>query len=98
MDNFLRQLGPTIRSVRLEAGLTQAQVAEMVDMPLEAYVNVERGRLLPAVDRLKALCRVLWELPSRLLSIPSDPPPRPPRRTLRKIPLRPAARRRWQDH
>lgn len=52
-------VGSGLRTARLRAGLTQAEVAEAALLPPEAYVRMERGKLLPSVDTLVALCRAL---------------------------------------
>ncbi|MFP2934350.1 helix-turn-helix domain-containing protein [Pyxidicoccus sp. 3LG] len=53
------QVGAGLRGARLRAGLTQAQVAEAAGLPPEAYMRMERGRLLPSIPTLVALCRAL---------------------------------------
>ncbi|MFP2908999.1 helix-turn-helix domain-containing protein [Pyxidicoccus sp. 3LFB2] len=52
-------VGNGLRKARLRAGLTPAQVAESACLPPEAYVRMERGKLLPSVSTLVALCRAL---------------------------------------
>lgn len=53
------QVGSGLRSARLRAGLTQVEVAEAARLPPEAYVRMERGKLLPTVPTLVVLCRAL---------------------------------------
>jgi transcriptional regulator with XRE-family HTH domain len=53
------QVGSGLRTARLRAGLTPAEVAEAAFLPPEAYVRMERGKLLPSVHTLVALCRAL---------------------------------------
>lgn len=63
------QVGSGLRTARLRAGLTPSEVAEAALLPLEAYVRMEQGKLLPSVHTLVALCRALrlsvgWLRPS----------------------------------
>ncbi len=67
------QLGCGLRAARLRAGLTHAQVADAADLPPEAYVRMERGKLLPTVPTLYALCRTLRIGAEWLRHLPSPP-------------------------
>ncbi|MCP3140585.1 helix-turn-helix domain-containing protein [Pyxidicoccus xibeiensis] len=53
------QVGVGLRGARLRAGLTLAQVADAAGLAPEAYVRIERGKLLPSMPTLVALCRAL---------------------------------------
>ena len=53
------EVGSGLRAARLRAGLTQVEVAEAACLSPEAYVRMERGKLLPTVSTLVALCRAL---------------------------------------
>jgi DNA-binding XRE family transcriptional regulator len=56
----------------MRAGLTPTQVADATDLPPEVYVRMERGKLVPTLTTLHALCQTLrigsgW---LRYLSVP----------------------------
>ncbi|HEX8822352.1 MAG TPA: helix-turn-helix transcriptional regulator [Archangium sp.] len=53
------RLGEVLRKARLEASLTQADVAERAGLVTEVYGRVERGRMLPSLPKLRKLCLVL---------------------------------------
>lgn len=63
-----RTLGRNIRQARHRLGLTQEQMAERIDMAPEVYGRMERGHLVPRLERFVALCRVLGESPDRLIA------------------------------
>jgi transcriptional regulator with XRE-family HTH domain len=52
-------VGSGLRTARLRAGLTWSEVAEAALLSPEAYVRMERGKLLPTVPTLVTLCRAL---------------------------------------
>jgi transcriptional regulator with XRE-family HTH domain len=60
-------LGATLREARTRAGLTQAQVAEALRLPLPAYARMERGRLMPGLTTFVHLAQVLDTSPDALL-------------------------------
>jgi transcriptional regulator with XRE-family HTH domain len=70
--------GRAVRAARQRAQLTQEQVAHAVELPLEAYGRMEHGVLLPSIQTLVRLSRVLRTpidaLLSQALSEPSQPP------------------------
>jgi transcriptional regulator with XRE-family HTH domain len=63
-------IGTMIRSVRLNAGLTMAQVAEAIELPLLAYSRMERGKLLPTPSTLIDLCMFFRVSADTLLGLP----------------------------
>jgi transcriptional regulator with XRE-family HTH domain len=63
-----KTLGRNIRQARYRLGLTQEQMAERVDMAPEVYGRMERGHLVPRLERFVAICRVLGESPDQLIS------------------------------
>ncbi|WP_224362451.1 helix-turn-helix domain-containing protein [Hyalangium versicolor] len=65
-----RTLGRNIRQARCRLGLTQEQMAERIDMAPEVYGRMERGHIVPRLERFVAICRVLGESPDRLISQP----------------------------
>ena len=52
-------LGRGLREARLRAGLGHAQVADTACLSPEAYVRIERGKLMPSQHMLQRLCRAL---------------------------------------
>lgn len=77
MEATLRRfLGKTARAARLQLGLTQAQVAERVELAVAVYGRIERGHLTPSLPTVLRLCGVL-ELDANALlgfSAPTPPP------------------------
>jgi transcriptional regulator with XRE-family HTH domain len=63
-----KTLGRNIRQARYRLGLTQEQMAERIDMAPEVYGRMERGHLVPRLERFVAICRVLGESPDHLIS------------------------------
>jgi transcriptional regulator with XRE-family HTH domain len=51
--------GGKIRSVRLLKGLSQENMAEMLDISILAYGNIERGKTNVSKDRLKQIAEKL---------------------------------------
>jgi transcriptional regulator with XRE-family HTH domain len=49
-------IGSAARSARLRTGLTQADLAEQLDLAVEVYGRLERGQMLPSVPTLHQLC------------------------------------------
>lgn len=52
-------LGPELRRARLEAKLTQQEVAAKAEMDRAYISELERGLASPSVDRLFRLCAAL---------------------------------------
>jgi len=76
MNDFWRKLGGKLRQARHHQGLTQQQVAELVDVPAEVYGRIERGAMLPGLKLLVALCIRLGTTPDQLLGFSAAPPRR----------------------
>jgi Zn-dependent peptidase ImmA (M78 family)/DNA-binding XRE family transcriptional regulator len=53
------QIGERVQAARLDAGLSQAQVAEAIGLSQAAVSHVEAGRRSPRVDELAALAELL---------------------------------------
>lgn len=64
-------LGAAARAARTRAGLTQAEVAEMVDIATMVYSRLERGKMLPSVPTLRRLCVALRVPADALLGLDS---------------------------
>jgi DNA-binding XRE family transcriptional regulator len=53
------KVGQGLRAARLRVRLTQAQAAEAAGLAPEVYGRMERGKMLPSLPTLVALCGVL---------------------------------------
>ncbi|WP_224244803.1 helix-turn-helix domain-containing protein [Hyalangium gracile] len=65
-----KTLGANIRKARERLGITQEQMAEMLDMSPEVYGRMERGLIFPRVERLVDICAKLGESADQLLGLP----------------------------
>lgn len=52
-------IGRHLQSARKRLKLTQKQVAQTAEMPLEYYGCMERGEICPNIDKLLSACKVL---------------------------------------
>jgi transcriptional regulator with XRE-family HTH domain len=83
-DAELRKaLGKAAREARIRAKLTQADVAERVELASEVYGRLERGIMLPSVPTLRRLSLALGVSADELLSLQAEsgavvPEPLPP--------------------
>lgn len=59
--------GSRVREARKRAGLSQAELANAVDLERTAITQIESGRALPSLPRLIALCNALKVTPNDLL-------------------------------
>ena len=66
-------LGAVARAARTHAGLTQADVAELVNLAPEVYGRLERGKMLPSVPTLRRLCVSLGISADLLLGLGGKP-------------------------
>lgn len=70
MDKRLAKIiGEAARAARTRAQLTQADVAEMVDLVTEVYGRIERGGMVPSVPTLVRICRALRISADELLGL-----------------------------
>jgi transcriptional regulator with XRE-family HTH domain len=70
MDKKLaKTIGEAARAARQRAQLTQADVAEMVDLVTEVYGRIERGGMVPSVPTLVRICRALRISADQLLGL-----------------------------
>lgn len=65
-------LGTRARTARKLLGLTQADVAEQVGLAREVYARLERGNMLPSLNTLRRLCKMLRVPPHELLALDAD--------------------------
>jgi transcriptional regulator with XRE-family HTH domain len=70
-----KYLGKTARAARRRLGLTQAQVAQRLEMAVGVYGRIERGGMSPSLPTLLRLCRVLKVDANELLGFSSPTPP-----------------------
>lgn len=54
-EDLATRLGGAVRQARQAKGMTQAVAAELVDLTLESFGRIERGRMLPSVQTLARL-------------------------------------------
>lgn len=60
MEHELKRIvGIRIRAERLARGITQEQLAELIDRTVETVSNLERGKTWPGIETLFHLCTVL---------------------------------------
>lgn len=67
-DQTASRVAANLRSRRLQLQLTQAQVAEKIDISVEAYARLERGLALPSFPTLLRACSTLQTTPDALLT------------------------------
>ncbi|XXF78393.1 helix-turn-helix transcriptional regulator [Myxococcaceae bacterium GXIMD 01537] len=73
MDKKLANtIGAAARSARARLELTQADVAERIDVATEVYGRLERGGMLPSVQTLLKLCNELNISADELLGLASS--------------------------
>ena len=56
------QFGGRLKAARQKRGWTQKDVAQQLGISAVAYGDYERGRIFPAPENLRALCRIFDEL------------------------------------
>ncbi|WP_075005749.1 helix-turn-helix transcriptional regulator [Stigmatella aurantiaca] len=70
MDKELAStIGAAARAARMRLELTQADVAERIDVATEVYGRLERGGMLPSVQTLLKLCHELNVSSDELLGL-----------------------------
>jgi len=68
-EQLARCIGSTARAARLDARLTQADVAERVGLAVESYGRIERGTMLPSVGTLQRMSVALAVSSDKLLGL-----------------------------
>ena len=58
MDS-MDQVGKRLKKARIQAKLTQAEVAQKIEVHVNYYARIERGEVTPSLDTLKALVKAL---------------------------------------
>jgi transcriptional regulator with XRE-family HTH domain len=54
-----QELGERIRKAREKANLTQQEVAEMADVNISYYAQIERGEVNPSFEKLHSITNAL---------------------------------------
>jgi transcriptional regulator with XRE-family HTH domain len=72
-ETLKKVIGPNIRKARVRLGLSQARLAEMVEMSTEVLGRMERKKVLPRLERLVLLCKILGVPPDQMLGFSSGP-------------------------
>ena len=67
MDRLYVDIGARMRSLRLAARLTQAQLAERVGIDASFYGQIERGKNVPSLKTFLAISSALGVEPGTLL-------------------------------
>jgi transcriptional regulator with XRE-family HTH domain len=77
-----RRFARNLRATRERAQLTQADVAEAMEMTVTVYARYERGKIWPSIGALRRLCDVLGCSADTLLGLeepaPEQESPSPP--------------------
>ena len=75
---FFRELGSRIAALRLEAGLTQTRLGEMIGVSQQQVVSFEKGRRKVPVSTLPKLSEALGVPVDELIGIEAEPRRRGP--------------------
>lgn len=65
--NPKKLLGPNIREARSRLNISQARLAEMLEMSTEVLGRMERKEVLPRLERFVLLCEILGTTPNQML-------------------------------
>jgi len=88
-ESLAENIGTVARAAREQMGLTQAEVAQRVELAHLVYSRLERGKMLPSVPTLVRLCLALQLSPEEALGLSTasaNPEGRHPREaTLRRL-------------
>jgi transcriptional regulator with XRE-family HTH domain len=52
-------LAENLKNIRLERGLTQDEMAELLEYSYNGYAQVERGESIPKINKLKRISKIL---------------------------------------
>jgi transcriptional regulator with XRE-family HTH domain len=66
-DNLATTIAGAARAARVRLGLTQAEVAGLMDLSAIVYNRLERAKMLPSVPTLIRLCETLQASPGEIL-------------------------------
>ena len=59
MSKLKKKFGQKVQRLRLDAGITQEQLADSVGLTIESISNIERGIFGPKFDNLEKIAKVL---------------------------------------
>lgn len=71
MHYDMKRIGSVIQHARRENGLTQAELAEKIEVSLKTVIDIEKGKRNPTFDVLYRLIITL-DIPSELIFRPED--------------------------
>jgi len=71
MTSFITKTADTLKSLRVEKGLTQDELGEKVRVSRQAVSRWENGETMPGVDTLKELSQVFGVTINKLLGEPT---------------------------
>jgi transcriptional regulator with XRE-family HTH domain len=54
-----KRVGGNVKRARVQAGLTQSQLAEMLGLEVESVSRIETGAQLPSLERLNEVAQIL---------------------------------------
>jgi transcriptional regulator with XRE-family HTH domain len=63
------RIGANLRAVRVQASLTQAQLAELAEVADETISRIENNRLTPSTDLIAKLARAVGVAPGQLFGL-----------------------------
>lgn len=72
-EQLAEVIGKAARAARDKMGLTQAQVAERIQLTSLVYSRIERGKMMPSVPSLVRLCTALHLSPEDALGFAPSP-------------------------
>jgi len=73
-ESLAENIGTVARAAREQMGLTQAEVAQRVELAHLVYSRLERGKMLPSVPTLVRLCLALQLSPEEALGLATANP------------------------
>jgi transcriptional regulator with XRE-family HTH domain len=68
MAGIKKKLGVRISKLRLEAGMTQAKLAEKSNLSIDSISRIERGDRAPSLESLEKIAEALGIDPAELLN------------------------------
>jgi transcriptional regulator with XRE-family HTH domain len=71
-EELAKKIGDVACEARHRVGLTQAQVAALVEITSMVYSRMERGKVMPSVPTLRRLCTALHVSADDLLGLAGE--------------------------
>lgn len=72
MNTFLKRVGKNVANARRESELTQAELAERVDISTRYLQSIEAGQVNMTLSTLLRLARPLRVPPARLIAVDNE--------------------------